>query len=173
VGTRDFLTAATPAPRRSEEFVTPPAVQAAIDAGDSAEVTKLLTPLPEGMSKALFKKLVKLADINAKKLSQGKSTAPAAAAKPAAPKAAAAASAAPAGAAAAPMGAASQTMGGGAGIHGDALVTDMLARIESLGFPAEVLATLQQQREAISEAMAPRLNAMRNTAYAQGFTARA
>ena len=39
----------------------------AIDAGDADRVTALLTPMPEGMSKSMMKKLVKQAQIAAKR----------------------------------------------------------------------------------------------------------
>lgn len=140
-------------------------------AGQSAEVTKLLTPLPDGMSKAFMKKLVKQADVNAKKLSQGKTTqspgAPSADKSAKAPQLAAKAAETAPGAA----GSASAFSSGG-NAEGDAIVADILARAEALGISAETLATLQTQREALSEAIAPRLNAIRNRCYVQGFNAR-
>lgn len=166
---------------RSEDIVTPPAVQAAINAGQAAEVVILLTPLPEGMSKALMKKLVKQAEVNGKKLSQGKtvvaqaaqaSSEPTAAAPTAAPsKPTVAVTAAPA--AARPLApAVAPAMSGVGDIDSDAIVADIVACIEGLGLPAEAIATLHGRQGVLSNTISPRLNAMRNRAYAQGFTAR-
>merc|ERR1712087_582225 len=56
----------------TEEVKLPDGIQAAIDAGEPDEVQRLLTPVPEGMSKALQKKLIKQADIKKKSLAKGK-----------------------------------------------------------------------------------------------------
>jgi hypothetical protein len=129
-----------------------------------------------------MKKLVKQAEVNGKKLSQGKpvaaqaaqaSSQPTAAAMttasnepPAATMTAAPAAARPS----APAGA--STMGGVSNVDSDAIVADIVACIEALGLPAEALATLQSRQGLLSDSISPRLNAMRNRAYAQGFTAR-
>ncbi|EOD32379.1 hypothetical protein EMIHUDRAFT_230922 [Emiliania huxleyi CCMP1516] len=84
-----------------DEYVAPPEVVAAIEAGDAEQVKALLTPAPEGLSKSVLKKL-----------------------------------------------------------------------IETLGLPADAMATLQQQRTALADAIAPHVNAMRNRHYVQGFNAR-
>jgi hypothetical protein len=157
-------------------------VQDAINAGQSAEVVSLLTPLPEGMSKALMKKLVKQAEVNGKKLNQGKVVAAQAAQPSSVPTeaattaelselTAAATTAAPA--AARPSAAAVASAVGGVGDNdSDAIVADIVACVEALGLPAEALVTLQSRHKVLSELISPRLNAMRNRAYAQGFTAR-
>ncbi|EOD32767.1 hypothetical protein EMIHUDRAFT_230344 [Emiliania huxleyi CCMP1516] len=98
-------------PRSQDEYVAPPEVVAAIEAGDAEQVKALLTPAPEGLSKSVLKKL-------------------------------------------------------------SSLVAALLAQIETLGLPADAMATLQQQRTALADAIAPHVNAMRNRHYVQGFNAR-
>ena len=62
--------------------------------------------------------------------------------------------------------------GGGSADDESSLVAALLAQIETLGLPADAMATLQQQRTALADAIAPHVNAMRNRHYVQGFNAR-
>lgn len=149
--------------RSQDEYVAPPEVVAAIEAGDAEQVKALLTPAPEGLSKSVLKKLVKQAEINKKKLDQGKAVV-----APQAPAAAKPAPSPPPAAATPPAAAA----GGGSADDESSLVAALLAQIETLGLPADTMATLQQQRTALADAIAPHVNAMRNRHYVQGFNAR-
>jgi len=151
----------TPIPMSQDEYVTPPEVVAAIEAGDAEQVKALLTPAPEGLSKSVLKKLVKQAEINKKKLDQGKAVV-----APQAPAAAKPAPSPPPAAATPPVAAA-----GGGSADNESLVAALLAQIETLGLPADAMATLQQQRTALADAIAPHVNAMRNRHYVQGFNA--
>eukprot|EP00316_Scyphosphaera_apsteinii_P021614 CAMPEP_0119310542 /NCGR_PEP_ID=MMETSP1333-20130426/19627_1 /TAXON_ID=418940 /ORGANISM="Scyphosphaera apsteinii, Strain RCC1455" /LENGTH=170 /DNA_ID=CAMNT_0007314741 /DNA_START=88 /DNA_END=600 /DNA_ORIENTATION=+ len=166
-----------------EETKLPEGVQAAIDAGDPDEVQRLLTPVPEGMSKAVQKKLIKQADIKKKALAKGKGTSatqsPAAAAKPAAttakqPDTLAESPPAPApGTVSSQIGAKALSATTSALLMNEdeeALVADFLASIK---LPDEAMAALRQQQHALCMAIGPRLNALQNRAYAQGFHARA
>ena len=147
--------------RSQDEYVAPPEVVAAIEAGDAEQVKALLTPAPEGLSKSVLKKLVKQAEINKKKLDQGKAVV-----APQAPEAAKPAPSPPPAAATPPVAAA-----GGGSADNESLVAALLAQIETLGLPADAMATLQQQRTALADAIAPHVNAMRNRHYVQGFNA--
>mmetsp|Transcript_7841 Transcript_7841/g.15972 ORF Transcript_7841/g.15972 Transcript_7841/m.15972 type:complete len:160 (-) Transcript_7841:224-703(-) len=156
----------------TEASVTVPAeIQAAVDAGQVDEVKRLLTEVKtEDFSKSLQKKLIKNAEIAAKKLAKGGT---AAAAAPTWGKAAKAKgeSSMPAAPPPVPTGASA-----GSGITGateQALVDDLLACVESLSLPADAVATLQSHREALALALAPQVSALRNSAYAAGFTAKA
>ena len=151
----------------------PPELQAAVDAGNADEVKKLAATVPN-LSKAQQKKLIKQADITAKKLAKGGSAA--ASAKPAAAKPAAAAAkpaaAKPAAAAAAAAPPPLPTGGGVASASERALVSDMLAAIAALELPADAMATLRSHEAELAAAIAPRLNALQNANYASGFAAR-
>ena len=146
----------------------PPEVQSAIDAGDADRVTALLTPLPDGMSKSQQKKLVKQAQIAGKRLAQGKpahaASLPSAGAKPKAE------AKGDGGAHADVIKPAAGTV---AGVEEQAIIADLLAAIGGLVLPDGAASALQGQRAALCSAIAPRVNAIRNDAYAQGFTARA
>lgn len=148
--------------------MVPQPVQEAVDAGNPEEVTRLLTPLPDGMSKSGQKKLIKQAQIVAKRLAQGKS------AQPSVQAAASKKSEKPAAEAAAPAPPVSAAAGAGvvAGADEQAVIGDILAAMESLALPEETLRVLSEQRAALCHAIAPQINAMRNSAYAEGFTAR-
>lgn len=161
----------------ADEAAVPPEIQAAVDAGNVEETTKLLAAAPESMSKALKKKLLKNAEIAAKKAAKGGATAPAApaAGKPAAAGAAAATSPAPAGkkavaAAAKPPPAPSSDLGV-AGAKELELVAAMLSCAEHLNLPDGALANLQENSTALALALSPHVAAMRNQAYSAGFTA--
>ena len=150
----------------------PAEVQSAIDAGDADRVTALLTPMPEGMSKSMMKKLVKQAQIAAKRLAQGKS-AQAAALPPAGGKPKGEAKGGSKGESGPPAAALKPAAGTVAGVEEQAIVADLLAAVGGLALPEEAQRALQDQRAALCSAIAPRVNAIRNDAYAQGFTARA
>ena len=154
-----------------DEYTVPPNIQAAVDSGDVEEAKRLLTPMPEGMSKAMHKKLIKNAEIAAKRVAKGKS---AQSQGPAVSKCAvnaAKASAAPgAGAAAAP--APPSAAGMVAGADEQAVVAGILTAIESLALPEETLCVLREQQAALCNAIAPQINTLRNNAYTDGFTAR-
>jgi|TARA_B100000524_G_scaffold29945_1_gene14895 hypothetical protein len=157
------------------EYAVPADVNAAIDAGDAQAVQKLLTPLPGGCSKALYKKLVKSAEVQAKKLAKGggaaatpkadaKSTAAASAPKPSAAKPSAAASAPPADV---------PPPAGTSRAEESLIVADLLTCMRSLALPREVLAALEGQHAVLCQSIAPALNGVRNQAYAEGFAAKA
>lgn len=150
----------------------PPELQQAVDAGNVDLVKEMLKTPPDGMSKALQKKLIKNSEIAAKKMEKVAAKG-GAAPPPAAPKAAkpaptgsssAAATKAPAAAAA--------TITTGHSTPEDVIVGDLLACLKALELPADVLARIEGQRGSLSGAIAPRVNALRNSAYAQGFTAK-
>ena len=99
---------------------------------------------------------------------------PATAPTPAAPKAKATpagtgSSAAAAGAAAPPAAAIST----GHTTAEDVIVADLLACLKALEVPEGVLASIEAQRGSLRGAIAPRVTALRNSAYAQGFSAKA
>ena len=151
----------------------PPEIQAAVDAGNVEETTKLLATAPESMSKALKKKLLKNAEIAAKKLAKGGVPAapkPAAAAKGAAPatdaKPAAASKAAPA-----PVAAVQRSDQGIAGSDELELVTALLASAEALGLADDAVAKLRDNTAALALSISPHVGALRNAAYSSGFTA--
>ena len=156
----------------------PPEIQAAADAGDLDAVTKLLISAPADMSKSTKKKLLKQAEIMAKKLAKGGAAPkPRPTGAPAAPKKVAAAAAAAAAAAPTPTptgSAAPQSSAGG--VVGDAeraIVEDVLACLEGLAVPADTLELLKSHRAAIGLAIRPGVNASRNEAYTSGFGAAA
>ncbi|KAL1519962.1 hypothetical protein AB1Y20_023448 [Prymnesium parvum] len=150
-----------------EPCAVPAEVQAAVDAGRKDEVEKLLATPPEGMSKSQKKTLLKQAEINAKKLEK-------AAAKPSAAPAPSAKKAAAAGAAASPAAAVVVPAAAGTpvGAAEGAVVELLLLRMESLGLPADAIRSCREQHGALSLAIAPQLNVLRNEAYVAGFTAR-
>ena len=164
--------------RRGDEepFPVPDDVQRAIDEGLKDEVEKLLATPPEGMSKALKKKLIKQAEINAKKLEKSAGKPAVAAPPPSAKKAAAAAAAAaaPGAAAASQLPAApppaSSAMPVGASER--AIVELLLERMQTLGLPAEAINSCREHQAALGLAIAPQLNTLRNEAYVTGFNAR-
>ena len=154
----------------------PEDVQRAVDAGQKDEVEKLLANPPEGMSKALKKKLIKQAEINAKKMEKSAAKPAAPAPAPSAKKAAAAAAAAAApGAAAAsqlpaaPPPAASSMPVGASEL---AIVELLLERMQTLGLPTEAISSCREHQAALGLAIAPQLNTLRNEAYVTGFNAR-
>eukprot|EP00965_Chrysotila_dentata_P044648 1483711-Pleurochrysis_carterae.AAC.2 len=162
---------------RSANPEVPAEVQAAVDAGDAESVQRLLTPLPDGWSKTFQKKLVKQAEINAKKASKGSGAPKQSASAPKATsqggsEAASSTTAvkAPGGAAA---GSAASAPTGPTGIAEQALVADVLECLRSLAIPAEALQALQGQEALLCQAIAPRLNAIRNQSYALGFCSQA
>ena len=127
----------------------------------------------ENVSKSVQKKLIKNAENSAKKLAKG---GPAAPPKPAEGKAAKAggnsgAPSLPTAPPATPTGAA--TRSGVAGAAEEALVHEFLACVETLSLPADAIATLQSNRDALALALAPQVSALRNSAYAAGFIAKA
>ena len=159
-----------------KEVEIPAELQAAVDGGNVELVKEMLKTPPAGMSKALVKKLIKNSDIAAKKLekSAAKGTRPATAPTPAAPKAKATpagtgSSAAAAGVAAPPAAAIST----GHTTAEDVIVADLLACLKALDMPEGVLARVEAQRGSLRAAIMPRVNALRNSAYAQGFSAKA
>ena len=160
-----------------KDVEVPAELQAAVDGGNVELVKEMLKTPPAGMSKALVKKLIKNSDIAAKKLekSAAKGTRPATAPTPAAPKAKATpagtgSSAAAAGAAAPKAAAAIST---GHSTAEDVIVADLLACLKALDMPEGVLARVEAQRGSLRAAIMPRVNALRNSAYAQGFSAKA
>jgi len=160
-----------------KDVEVPAELQAAVDGGNVELVKEMLKTPPAGMSKALVKKLIKNSEIAAKKLekSASKGTRPATAPTPAAPKAkvtpAGTGSSAPAAGAAAPKAAAAISTGHSTAE--DVIVADLLACLKALDMPEGVLARIEEQRGSLRGAIAPRVNALRNSAYAQGFTAKA
>ena len=160
-----------------KDVEVPAELQAAVDGGNVELVKEMLKTPPAGMSKALVKKLIKNSDIAAKKLekSAAKGTRPATAPTPAAPKAKATpagtgSSAAAAGAAAPKAAAAIST---GHSTAEDVIVADLLACLKALDMPEGVLARVEAERGSLRAAIMPRVNALRNSAYAQGFSAKA
>lgn len=160
----------------AEASVAVPAeIQTAIDAGQVEEVRKLLADVKiEGMSKSLQKKLLKNAEIAAKKLAKG---GPAAAPAPKQGDAGKAAQKAvgsqqlPA----APPPAVPVPTGGGSGTVGAneaALVEEFLACAAALSLPAEAVAQLQAHKATLATAISPQVAALRNKAYAAGFSVR-
>jgi hypothetical protein len=157
----------------AEDSVEIPAdIQAAVDAGQVEEVNRLLTSTPVELSKSLKKKLIKNAEIAAKKLAKGPA--------PVAPQAKGKVATAdddekPAGARvptvppSVPTGASEGVIGAAEG----AIVNELLAAIESFGLPSDAMATLREKETALGLAIAPQVSAMRNAAYAAGFCARA
>ena len=148
-----------------------------MDGGNVELVKEMLKTPPAGMSKALQKKCIKNSEIAAKKLEKvaTKATRPSTAPTPAAPKAKAAptgagAGCSPAAGVAAPPATAISTR------HStpeDVIVADLLACLKALDMPEEMLTRIEGQRGSLRGAIAPRVNALRNSAYAQGFTAKA
>ena len=55
----------------------------------------------------------------------------------------------------------------------DVIVADLLACLKALEVPEGVLASIEAQRGSLRGAIAPRVTALRNSAYAQGFSAKA
>ena len=53
------------------------------------------------------------------------------------------------------------------------IVADLLACLKALEVPEGVLASIEAQRGSLRGAIAPRVTALRNSAYAQGFSAKA
>ena len=157
----------------AEESVEIPAdIQAAVDAGQVEEVNRLLTSTSVELSKSLKKKLIKNAEIAAKKLAKGPT--------PVAPQAKvkvatadddekAADARVPTVPPSVPTGASEGVIGAAEG----AIVNELLAAIESLGLPRDAMATLREKETALGLAIAPQVSAMRNAAYAAGFSARA
>ena len=126
-----------------------------------------------GFSKSLKKKLLKDAQIAAKKAAKGGGAAPAAPAAPAA-KEKPSKPASPDKKATAPP--APVPTGSGVGIAGRAerdIVADLLASIEALKLPAEALSILKANEDALAKALQPTVNGLRNDAYAAGFGAHA
>ena len=158
-----------------KEVEIPAELQAAVDGGNVELVKEMLKTPPEGMSKSLVKKLIKNSEIAAKKLATTAAKGrPATAPTPAAPKAKATpagtgSSAAAAGAAAPPAAAIST----GHTTAEDVIVADLLACLKALEVPEGVLASIEAQRGSLRGAIAPRVTALRNSAYAQGFSAKA
>ena len=159
-----------------KEVEIPAELQVAVDGGNVELVKEMLKTPPEGMSKSLVKKLIKNSEIAAKKLATAaaKGTRPATAPTPAAPKAKATpagtgSSAAAAGAAAPPA----ATISTGHTTAEDVIVADLLACLKALDVPEGVLASIEAQRGSLRGAIAPRVTALRNSAYAQGFSAKA
>ncbi len=154
----------------AEESVPIPAdIQAAVDAGKIDELNKLLGAAPAEMSKSLKKKLIKNAEIAAKKLAKG----PAPAAPPKAPATEKLAKHTGDQVPTAPPSVPTGSSDGVVGTAEGAIVAELLAAIESLGLPADTVATLRENETALGQAIAPQVSAMRNTAYAAGFSARA
>ena len=159
--------------RRAEEV--PADIQAAIDAGDVEMTTKLLTSAPESTSKSLKKKLIKNAEITAKKLASGKKP-------PASSTAALAVSTdvpttsqtprAKLPAMLPPPPIPSGSDGGMVGSMESELITDLLACIDFLGLPDDAVSTLHAHKATLAMALQPRVNAIRNDAYTAGFGAR-
>lgn len=143
-------------------------MQAAIEAGDKAEVERLLSNPPEGISKSQRKAWIKQAEITAKKLEKAASKP-----TPAAPTAKKggekhqpphlpSSSLPPP-----PPSSSGMPVGAGEG----AIVELLLTQLQALGLPAEALSTCREHHAALSLAIAPELNAMRNEAYVMGFNA--
>jgi hypothetical protein len=169
--------AAPRAGRRAEaeaQVPIPADIQAAIDAGNVDEVTKLVASTPAELSKAQKKKCIKNAEIAAKKLAKGGGAAPPKPAGDAPPKAA---KAKPGAAPPAPTAAGLPPVptGGGQGLAGASegeLVAALLAHIEGLGLSADAVATLRANEAELASALSPIVAAQRNAAYTAGFGAR-
>ena len=155
----------------AEESVEIPAdIQAAVDAGQVEEVNRLLTSTPVELSKSLKKKLIKNAEIAAKKLAKGPA--------PVAPQAKGKVATAdddekPSGARVPTVPPSVPASEGVIGAAEGAIVNELLAAIESFGLPRDAMATLREKETALGLAIAPQVSAMRNAAYAAGFSARA
>ena len=153
---------------RTEEkpVEVPAALQAAVDAGDVDKVKEMLKTPPEGMSKALQKKLIKNSEIAQKKAAKGGAAAPPPAAqekkRPESAPAKAASAAAPA-----PV----VALATGHETPQDTIVADLLEFLKSR-VPDGTLAELSKLKSEMSSAITPQVNALRNAAYTEGFTAR-
>ena len=159
--------------RRAEEGAAnvPPEIQAAVDAGNVEAVTKLLESAPADMSKALKKKLLKNADIMAKKIAKGGGSAP-----PSKPqgKPAASGEAPPKGSTMPTAPPPPAPTGTGEGVVGAAemgIVADLMQTIESLGLSEDAMAKLRANQASLGLAISPQVSALRNHAYTAGFTA--
>lgn len=137
----------------------------------------MLEKVPDTWSKALKKKLQKEAQIAAKKIAKGgapPAAKPAGEAKTAAkPEAAATEKKKPAPAVAAAAPAVPTGSGPTQGVVGSsegAIVAQLLACAESLALPADAIATLRANEATLAIAIQPRVNALRNEAYALGFS---
>uniref|UniRef100_A0A7S0Q7K3 Uncharacterized protein n=1 Tax=Coccolithus braarudii TaxID=221442 RepID=A0A7S0Q7K3_9EUKA len=152
----------------------PAEITALVSAGDVEGVTKALTPLPEGMSKAVSKKLIKDAQIALKKKDKGGTAAAPAAPVPKAATAppSSAGGALPAAAAGAGESVRQPPSGLIAGEAEQAIVTDLLSSMQALSLPEEVVHLLRAQSGALCASIAPRVNMLRNQAYSQGYNAR-
>ena len=150
------------------EKVVPAEILAAVEAGDVDLTAKLLAALPaDAISKAQKKKMEKNAQIQQKKLAKGGGAAPA---KPAdaAPKAAKAEKAA---AKVATPAAPPPSKEGIAGATELELVNAMLERAALLALPDDAVAKLRENAAALALSISPGVTALRNEAYATGFTA--
>ena len=140
-----------------------------MDAGDVGKVTTLLETAPADISKSLKKKLIKNAEIAAKKAAKG--TPPAQPVKTATektkPAAAAAAEMPPTAPPATPTG----SSDGVVGTAESAIVGELLQAIEALGIPDETMAKLRQNQAALGLSIAPQVSSLRNATYAEGFDA--
>lgn len=144
-----------------------------MDAGDVDKVKELLKTPPEGMSKALQKKLIKNSEIAQKKLQKaaekaekgGAAAPPPAAQEKKRPESAPAKSASTA--APAPV----VALATGHQTPQDTIVADLLEFLKSR-VPDETLAELSKLKSEMSGAITPQVNALRNAAYTEGFTAR-
>ena len=159
----------------------PPHVLALATAGNVDGVREALTPLPEGMSKAQQKKLIKSAEIAAKKLAKGGGSSggggEAAVAAPAASFGAVTKGVAEmkSGATSLPPVASAAAAAAGGLIVGEAervLVSELLASMRGLSLPDGALDCLHEHEAALCQAIAPLVNTLRNQAYTQGFSSR-
>ena len=159
--------------RAEQEFQVPAEIQQAVDAGNVDLVKEMLKTPPEGMSKALQKKLIKNSEIAAKKIEKNAAKGGDSNPPPSAPKAqkaeATGSSSAPS-ASKAPAARAAPTIKTGHFTPEDVIVTDLLACLKGLSLPEEAMAHIEEQRSRLSAAVAPRVNALRNLSYAEGFT---
>jgi hypothetical protein len=147
-------------------------VKAAVSSGNKDEVTRLLQDKGcDGLSKSLKKKLIKDAEINAKKIAKGGGGgAPAQQTAPSAEKVNKKGKVAVGPPASAPIAPAASS-GGPTGAAERALVTDLLGCIESLALPEGAMAALRANEAALASSIAPQVATLRNQAYSAGFVA--
>ena len=153
----------------------PADIQAAIDAGDVQMTTKLLSSALESMSKSLKKKLIKNAEITAKKLASGKKPPANSTAAPAVSTDVPTTSQTPRAklpCTLPPPPIPSSSAGGAVGSMESILITDLLACIDSLDLPDDAVSKLRAHEATLAMALQPRVNAIRNAAYTAGFSAR-
>lgn len=134
-------------------------------------MTELIAAAPAEWSKSFKKALLKKAETAAKKLAKGPAKAP----PPPSGKKSAAAADTPGTATKVPTAPPPVPTGGCEGVVGaaeSALVSELLATIETLGLSAEAMSTLRANEAKLGIAIAPQVSSVRNSAYAAGFSAK-